>query len=107
MADDARLVVDRREVFDDTYVHARAWAVPTSDRYPEGVKYSFQYGRTESDTGDGTIIRYDNFPDHPGATRHHKHQPDGAVETVDFSGLRPLFQTFKTEVTEEYGEHWD
>jgi len=45
-------------------------------------------------TNDGTIIRYDNFPDHPNAAIHHKHLPDGTVEAVDFTGLRSLFAAF-------------
>lgn len=112
MADDGvELVVDRREEFGGTYAHARAWVVPSSDRYPDGVKYSFQYGTTEPTSAetthkDGTIIRYDNFPDHPNASIHHKHLADGSVDPVDFDGLRPLFERFKAEVTERYGEHW-
>ena len=44
-----------------------AYEVPTSDRYPEGIKYSMQYGNAAGET----IIRYDNFPDHPDAAHHH------------------------------------
>lgn len=84
-----------------TYVEIEAYSVPASDRYPEGVKYSMQYGTTDGDT----IIRYDNFPDHPGAPNHHKHTADGRVEPVDFEGVRLLFQRFKREVR-NYGEHW-
>ena len=108
--DGATLVIDRREEFTDTYAHARAWIVPASDRYPDGVKYSFQYGtkdETQTATDDGTIIRYDNFPDHPNAAIHHKHLPDGTVEAVEFTGLRPLFAAFKAEVIEDYDEHWN
>ena len=60
-----------------------------------------QYGHTDGET----IIRHDNFPDHPGATKHHKHTEEGAVENVEFPGLLPLFQQFKQEVR-NYGEHW-
>ncbi|TQQ82224.1 toxin-antitoxin system TumE family protein [Halonotius roseus] len=108
--DGAILVIDRREEFGETYAHARAWRVPVSDRYPDGVKYSFQYGtkdETRTATDDGTIIRYDNFPDHPNAAIHHKHLPDGTVKAVDFTGLRPLFAAFKTEVIEDYDEDWN
>jgi len=110
--DGATLVIDRREEFGETYAHARAWRVPVSDRYPDGVKYSFQYGHksdstTDTAADDGTIIRYDNFPDHPNAAIHHKHLPDGTVEAVEFTGLRPLFEVFKSEVTEDYDEHWN
>ena len=60
-----------------------------------------QYGRIDG----GTIVRYDNFPDHPGASRHHKHTETGSVEDIEFPGLRPLFQRFKQEVR-NHGEHW-
>ena len=50
-----------------------------------------QYGHIDG----GTIIRYDNFPDHPGASRHHKHTEDRSVESVEFPGLLPLYQQFK------------
>lgn len=91
------------EDFGDTYVEVEAWSVPESDRYPEGVKYSFQYGNTAGET----VIRYDNFPDHPDIGRHHKHRssdPDDVV-TVDFNGLESLFKRFKQEV-KDHGEPW-
>ena len=95
------LDVEERFPVNGTLVDVTAWRVPTSDRYPEGVKYSMQYGRVDG----GTIIRYDNFPDHPGASRHHKHQEDGSVTDVDFPGLLTLFRRFKQEVR-NHGEHW-
>jgi hypothetical protein len=52
-----------------------------------------------------TIVRYDNFPDHPDASHHHKHRSDGSVEDVAFDGLQTLFERFKTEVT-EHGHDW-
>ena len=107
--DEVTPVLDVRERFpaNGTYAQASAHRVPRSDRYPDGVKYSMQYGRTDAHDGDdGTIIRYDNFPDHPDAPRHHKHTEEGAIEPVDFDGLLPLFRDFKQEV-QDYGEPWD
>lgn len=102
MADgDSERVLDIREDFpaSGTYVDVEAHIVPETDDNPDGVVYSMQYG-----TYDGqTRIRYDNFPDHPGAARHHKHTPDG-VEDVEFPGLEALFRRFKTEVN--HHEHW-
>lgn len=100
---DATKVLDVVERFrrNGTYVEIEAYSVPASDRYPEGVKYSMQYGTT----GGETVIRYDNFPDHPGAPNHHKHTADGSVENVDFGGVRPLFDRFKQEVR-NHGEYW-
>jgi len=60
-----------------------------------------QYGTT---TGK-TIIRYDTFPDHPGAAPHHKHLPNGETTDIEFSGLEALYDRFKPEVR-DHGEHW-
>lgn len=98
--DSATLLFRERENFGDRYAEARAWSVPESDRYPDGVKYSFQYGAVDGET----IVRYDNFPDHPDATHHHKHTPDG-VESTDYQGIVALYQRFKTEVN-DHGHDW-
>lgn len=94
-------LIQQTKDFGDTYAEVRAWAVPPSDRYPEGLKYSMQYGTTDGET----IVRYDNFPDHPDAAYHHKHLADGGVEDIDFPGLEALYDRFKQEVR-NYGEHW-
>ncbi len=60
-----------------------------------------QYGTTDGET----IIRYDNFPDHPDAAQHHKHLSNGDVEDIEFTGLEPLYDRFKQEVR-THGEHW-
>lgn len=99
--DDAEPLIRRTKDFGDTYAEIRAWAVLSSDRYPKGLKDTMQYGTTEGQT----IIRYDNFPDHPDAAPHHKHLSDGTVEDVDFPGLEALFDRFKQEVP-NHGESW-
>jgi hypothetical protein len=82
-------------------------ASPARSATPDSVKYSLQYGRSDAPEGDdGTIIRYDNFPDHPDAPLHHKHTADGEIEGVDFDGLLALYRRFKQEVR-NYGEPWD
>lgn len=60
-----------------------------------------QYGNAAGET----IVRYDNFPDHPEAAHHHKHRADGTVEDVDFEGLYALFQRFQSEVI-DHGHDW-
>lgn len=100
--DSATLRFRERENFGDRYAEARAWSVPESDRYPEGVKYSFQYGELDGDT----VFRYDNFPDHPEAHNHHKHTQDGTVEDIEFEGVLPLYERFKAEVN-EHGHDWN
>ncbi|WP_254545735.1 toxin-antitoxin system TumE family protein [Halomarina pelagica] len=114
MAEDgaATLLIKRREDFGETFADVRVWSVPASTRYPDGVKYGMQYGYRDAEAAevandDGTVIRYDNFPDHPGAPHHHKHQPDGTVDPVEFTGVRPLYRRFKREVTDDYDEPWD
>ncbi|MDS0296560.1 toxin-antitoxin system TumE family protein [Halogeometricum luteum] len=107
--DTATEVLDVRERFptNATYAQVSAYHVPRSERYPDGVKYRMQYGRSDApEDDDGTIIRYDNFPDHPDAPLHHKHTEDGGIEPVEFDGLLDLFHDFKQEVR-NYGEHWD
>lgn len=109
---DAVLLAKRQENFGETFARVLAWAVPASHRYPDGVKYSMQYGYRDASASDvanddGTVIRYDNFPHHAGAPNHHKHLPDGSVEPVDFPGVRELAERFKREVRDTYGEPWD
>jgi len=89
-----------RENFGERFAEVTAWDVPKSDRSPDGVKYSFQYGTLDGET----IVRYDTFPDHPDATHHHKHTQDG-VEAVYFEGLLALFTKFKNEV-KTHGHNW-
>jgi hypothetical protein len=98
---DAERLVSVTRDFGDRYAEVSAYRVPESDRYPEGIKYSMQYGNAAGET----VFRYDNFPDHPDASRHHKHRTDGAVEEVEFDGLRQLFERFKEEVR-EHGNDW-
>ncbi|MFC6907251.1 toxin-antitoxin system TumE family protein [Halalkalicoccus tibetensis] len=100
--DDATLLLETRQNFGDTYAEVRAWDVPPSERYPDGVHYSMQYGTT-----DGSLIfRYDNFPDHPGAAEHHKHIGESRVEDIDFPGVLDLYRRFKAEVNDHENGQW-
>jgi len=100
-SDDATELLSQTVDFGDRYAEVTAWDVPPSERYPDGVKYSMQYGNAAGET----IIRYDNFPDHPEAPTHHKHTADEDIEPVEFDGLRPLYERFKREVN-EHGDTW-
>jgi hypothetical protein len=64
--DEARQIVKVTKDFGDRYAEVSAFRVPESNRYPEGIKYSMQYGNAAGET----ILRYDNFPDHPDAANH-------------------------------------
>ena len=99
--DGAKQIISVTRDFGDRYVEITAYRVPPSGRYPEGVKYSMQYGNAAGET----IIRYDNVPDHPNAAHHHKHCGDGTVVDIEFDGLQPLFERFKSEVI-DYGHDW-
>jgi hypothetical protein len=99
--DGAQQIIKVTKDFGDRYAEVSAFRVPESGRYPEGIKYSMQYGNAAGET----IIRYDNFPDHPDTSQHHKHRADGTVECIDFDGLQALFERFKTEVI-EHGHDW-
>jgi|GEM_PF-5653239 hypothetical protein len=79
------------ELNDGTTLHAVAWAVPTSEAYPDGVHYRFYFGSPTA-----TIIRYDNA--HGG--RHERHNPDGTVEAIGFPGVIELYERFLREVGE-------
>lgn len=99
--EEARPVLHVTKDFGDRYVEVSAFRVPESDRYPEGIKYSMQYGNAAGET----IVRYDNFPDHPDAAHHHVHRSDGSVEDVEFDGVLALFERFKSEVITR-GHDW-
>ena len=67
-----------------------ATVVPKSRDYPEGIKYRFQYMAKDG----RTILRFDNFPGHPGVDRHHYHTPDGVYDDIEYTGLNARIQTF-------------
>ena len=56
MDDDVEVVRDRRRDFGDEVVRIRVLRVPESEKFPEGIKYAFHYGRMD---GDDPILRYD------------------------------------------------
>ena len=49
--------------------------IPPSDEYPEGIKYRFQYMAEDG----RTLLRFDNFPNHPNVDRHHYYTPDSST----------------------------
>jgi len=83
----------------DVRIEARAWKVPSSEEYPNGIKYSFQALR-----GQEHVERWDNTNDAHGS-RHHKHLPDGEIEPVEdppesTEEVKELLRDFIHEVTE-------
>lgn len=79
---------------DGTRYEMVALSVPSSDDYPEGIKYRFQY----MDANGQTLLRFDNFHDHPGVDRHHYHTPDGVYDDIEYTGLKDHVQTFDDEM---------
>lgn len=88
------VIFEDTDTFDDGTRYAMiATAVPESEEYPEGVKYRFQYMAEDG----RTLLRFDNYPNHPGVDRHHYHAPDG-VHSIDYGGLRNHVERFLDEV---------
>ncbi|EMA40706.1 hypothetical protein C448_12561 [Halococcus morrhuae DSM 1307] len=93
---------DDTELDDGSRYEMIAWEVPTSNEYPEGIKYGFQYM-----TVDGTtLLRYDNYTDAetPGESRHHRHHYREGVADIEFSDLRNHIRRFKDEVDQIHDE---
>lgn len=80
-----------------------AWQVPVSENFPQGLKYSFQYMDADGDSR----LRYDNSPYHLDVGRHHRHTPDGDIESLEFTGLSNLIDQFQNEVNEIYERRTD
>lgn len=81
---------DADTLHDGTRYEMVATRVPESDDYPEGIKYRFQYMTADGDT----LLRFDNFPHHPGVGRHHYHDPDGAFDDIEYTGLTDHVRKF-------------
>lgn len=41
-----------------------------------------------------TLLRFDNFPNHPGVDRHHYYTPDGVDDDIEYTGLTDHVQAF-------------
>jgi len=89
------VIYEDEDTFDDgTRYEMIATAIPKSDDYPEGVKYRFQYM-----TEDGrTLLRFDNYPNHPGVDRHHYHTPTGVYDDIEYTSLKAHAQQFYNEM---------
>lgn len=91
------IIYEDADSFDDgSRYEMIATAVPKSDEYPEGVKYRFQYMNEDG----RTILRFDNFPEHPGVDRHHYHTPDGVFDDIEYTGLADHVRLFRAEMAD-------
>ena len=85
------VIYEDQDTFDDgTRYEMIATAIPKSDDYPEGVKYRFQYMAEDG----RTLLRFDNYPNHPGVDRHHYHTPTGVYDDIEYTGLKAHVQQF-------------
>lgn len=87
MGGDVTVVRDEQTAYDDgTVARVRVLTVPSSDQYPEGVKYAFHYG----DAGAAhPIIRFDN---HHGP--HELHIGSDTYE-IEYLGLAALYDAWR------------
>lgn len=94
MTDDIAVVEQYRLLHPEfrTIEVVKIMRVPTSEKFPDGVKYRLHYGHTEG--RDDPIVRFDNSHG-----RHEKHVGD-TVETIDFPGLAPLYARFRDHLPE-------
>lgn len=90
--DDVEVVRDRRRDFGDEIVRIRILRVPKSEKFPEGIKYAFHYGREGEDD---PLLRYDN---HHGIHERHR---GSEVEEIDVPGIEELLQRFVRELPDQ------
>lgn len=100
MSDDVVALVDRSKVYEDgTVVQVRILSVPESDRFPDGVKYGFHYGRTRGT--DDPMIRFDN---HHGG--HELHVGENRFELEDFPGFESIARCFVAALPASKRDDW-
>ena len=88
--DDVEVVRDRRRDFGEYVI--RVLRVPPSEKFPEGIKYAFHYGKHGSED---PVLRYDN---HHGV--HERHEGT-TVEEIDVPGYERLLRRFIRELPDE------
>lgn len=98
MADDVTTLRDRKLAYEDgTLVRVRILRVPESERFEEGLKYTFHYGDAGSEH---PIIRFDN---HHGV---HELHLEGATFEIDYPGLERLVACFRAALPAEKRGDW-
>ena len=76
----AELLLDLKEVTENEIISVKAWKVPKSKAYPEGINYTMAFIR------DGKrVLGYDNNT-FEGHHKHTKHQQEGGL-----FGVPPFF----------------
>lgn len=98
MSDDVTVLEDRRRAYDDgTVARARILAVPHSDTYPEGLKYSFHYAPIGAAH---PIVRFDNH--------HGPHELHLGTRTYEFEypGLTVIKNCWVAALPVEKRDDW-
>lgn len=90
---DVKIVRDRRRDLGEYVVRIQILRVPSSDKFPEGIKYAFHYGLKGRPN---PVLRYDN---HHGT--HERHEGD-TTEEIDFPGYEQLLRRFIRELPDEH-----
>ncbi|MFB6309018.1 MAG: DUF6516 family protein [Haloarculaceae archaeon] len=92
------VVEDETVAYDDgTVARVRVLSVPESERFPDGIKYTFHYGEAGNDS---PVIRFDNH--------HGPHELHIGRETyeIEFPGLQPLYRAWRAALPEEKRADW-
>lgn len=98
MGNDVTVVRDDIEAYDDgTVARVRVLAVPVSNRFPEGVKYTFHYGEASAED---PIIRFDN---HHG---DHELHLGPTLFDIEFPGLAQLYKAWRAALPEGKRADW-
>lgn len=98
MGDDVTVVVDDVERYDDgTLARIRVLSVPVSEKFSEGLKYTFHYGETDAEH---PIIRFDN---HHGP---HELHLDAKAFVIEFEGLTTIYEAWRAALPPAKRADW-
>ena len=90
------LLLDFKEVTENEIIEVKAWKVPKSTEYPEGINYRMAFIRDRK-----RILGYDNNA----FEGHHRHL-SGEKSPIPFTSLEELFAQFIKEIRKiRAGEH--
>lgn len=88
--DKVDVVRNYRRVEDGHVIRVKIMRVPTSEKFPNGVKYRLHFGTLDGEC----VVRYDNSHG-----VHERHVGDD-VTRIDFPGIDALLDRFEREVVE-------
>lgn len=98
MSDDVTVLEDEIKAYaDGTVARVRVLAVPSSEKFKEGIKYTYHYGEAGADE---PIIRFDNH--------HGPHELHLGTETfeLDFRGLAETYRSWRAALPAEKRADW-